>query len=148
MSVSELKEQILALITTLKLTEKEILSLENQAAKWKNRLELAASKGMEDLVEEAGREVDRINAKLASLLEEKHSLKESIDAMVRQIPLVAARERSVDPDLLEQELLMLLGQTEDDKTERMFRELEKESAADQALDALKAKMNKTTGDSF
>jgi len=143
MKAAEAKEYIHAFITTLKLTEKEINTLEDEAAKWKGRMELARSKGMEDLAAEAEKEAERINVKLSGLREEELSLKERIDAMRRQLPGLAARERSIDPDLLEQELLMALGKTEEEtKTERSFRELEKNNAAESALEALKMKMEK------
>jgi phage shock protein A len=141
MSAADAKEYILAHISTLKLTEKEIRSLEEDAAKWKDRIELARSRGMDELLAEAEKEAEIINAKLAKLREEEQSLKNRIGFMRQQIPGLAARERSINPDLLEQELLMALGQTEEGaETERAFRELEKDSAADSALEALKAKM--------
>jgi len=141
MSMVEAKEQILALISTLKLTEKEIHSLEDEAAKWKNRVDLACSQGADELLVEAEREADRVNAKLAGLREEESTLRDSIGVLQRQLPGLAARERSVDPDILEQELLMALGQTgEDVEAERTFRKLENESSASAALDALKNKM--------
>ena len=145
MGVTEAKEYILNYITTLKLTQKEISALEDEAVKWKNRIELARSKGMEDILTEAEREAEKVNSKLAGLREEEFSLKDGIDAMRRQLPGLAARERSVDPDLLEQELLMALGQTgEDAATEKAFKKLEKENAADSALEALKTKMKGET----
>jgi len=145
MSVAEAKEYILSHITTLKLTEKEIGTLEAEAAKWKGRVELARSKGMGDILAEAEREADKVNAKLIGLMEEALSLKSGIADMRRQLPGLAARERSVDPDLLEQELLMALGQTEEEsETEKAFRKLEKENTADAALEELKAKMKGET----
>ena len=142
---TETKELILALITTLKLTGNEINSLENEAAKWKNRMELARSKGMEDLFSEAEKEAERINKKLSALLAEKEDLKNQIEGMRRQIPSLAADGRSIDTDLLEQELLMLLGKTgEESKTDIAFREMEKSSAADAALEALKVKIKADT----
>ena len=56
MGVTEAKEYILNYITTLKLTQKEISALEEEAAKWKNRVDLARSKGAEDILAEAERE--------------------------------------------------------------------------------------------
>ena len=141
MSAAAAKDYILEFITTLKLTEQEISALEEEAAKWKTRVDLARSRGVEDLLREAEKEEERANAKLADLREEARALKERIDTMRRQLPGLAARERSVDPDLLEQELLMALGRTEEEaETERAFRKLEKESSSDDALEALKAKM--------
>ena len=143
MNAAEAKEYIFSFISTLKLTEKEIHSLEAEAAKWKGRIELARSRTMPDLAAEAEKEAEKINAKLANLLEEERELKDQIDSMRRQLPGLAARERSVDPDLLEQELLMALGRSgeaESAETERAFKKLEKEDSADAALEALKAKM--------
>ena len=140
-SYQEMQQGILALIATLKLTQKEILSLEDEAVKWKGRVELARSKGEDDLLEEAGRELQRIEARLGVLKEEEQSYKEEIEVSRRRLPGIAARERSIDPDLLEQELLMAAGLTgEEIKTERAFRELENSAAANAALDELKAKM--------
>ena len=141
MNIAEAKEHFLALVTTLKLTEKAIHSLEDEAVKWKDRAALARSRGVEDLTAEAEKELERINARLAELRSEESSLKASIAEVRRQLPGIAARERSIDPDLLEQELLAALGQTEEEaETERAFKKLEKESSADAALEALKAKM--------
>ena len=67
--------------------------------------------------------------------------------MRRQLPGLAARERSVDPDLLEQELLMALGRSsEEAAAEKAFQELEKEDSAEAALQVLKAKMNARTNE--
>ena len=151
MSVSyeEMQQSVLALITTLKLTQKEIHSLEDEAAKWKNRVELARSKGENDLLREAERELERIEVRLTVLKEEEQNYIEEIEVLRRQLPGIAARERSrergIDPDILEQELLMSIGLTEEEvKTERSFRELEKNAAADAALEELKTKLKGET----
>ena len=64
--------------------------------------------------------------------------------MRAQIPALAARERNVDPDLLEQELLIAAGYNPWDEgvagADRQFRDLEKEDGAEEALRALKAMM--------
>jgi len=151
LSAADAKEVIFGVIATLKLTLKEIRSLEEDLAKWKNRSHLALSKGMEELYTEAEKELERINQKLSSLRREENEYKNQIDKMRQQLPGLAARERSIDPVLLEQELLMALGKTEEEaKTERAFRELEKNSAAETELEALKAKMkaDNEKGDPF
>ena len=141
MSAAAAKEYIFGFVATLKLTEKEIRTQEEEEAKWKGRVELARSRHMAGLLAEAEKEVERINTRLDDLRAEARVLTERIDSMRRQLPGLAARERSIDPDILEQELLMALGQTvEEVKTDKAFRELEKEHAADAALQALKARM--------
>ena len=142
MSPAAAKEYIFGFIATLKLTEKEIHSNEIEAARWKTRMDLAQSRGMDALRTEAEKEVTKVHAKLAALREEERVLKSRIDTMRRQLPGLAARERSIDADLLQQELLMALGLTEEEaETERTFQKLEKENAADEALKALKAEIN-------
>ena len=144
-NTADTKEYILGLIATLKLTEKEISALADEAAKWKGRVDLARSLGKNDLLAEAEKEAERINTKLAGLREEEQTLKQNIDSMRQQLPRLlpslAAHERSIDADLLEQELLMALGRTEEEaKTERAFEKLEKDNAAETDLEALKEKL--------
>ena len=119
MSAAAAKQYILGFVTSSKLTEKKIRSLEEEAAKWKGRVELARSRGMDDLAAEAEREAAGINAKLAGLREEALALRERIAVMRSQLPGLAARERSVDADILERELLMLLGYAESGATEAL-----------------------------
>ena len=143
MGATEAKEYILGFITTLKLTEKEIHSLEEVAARWNRRVTLARYQGKDTLYTEAIWEEEKVNTKLAALRKEENALRERIAAMRQQLPGLAARERSIDPDLLEQELLMALGSSEEEAgTEKAFRELEKQNAVTAALEALKAKMKR------
>ena len=96
MSSAEAKEYILALLTTLKLTEAEIRSLDGEAAKWEHRTDLARSQGKNDLLAGAEKEIERVNAKKTKLLEEAESHKIEIEKMRKQLPGIAARERSID----------------------------------------------------
>ena len=141
MNTTEAKEYIFGLISTIKLTEKEIQSLEEEAAKWKNRIALASSKGDEALLREAEKETERINSRLVTLMEERQSFRNDVEKMQRDLPGIAARERTVDADLLGQELLMALGQTEEEvKAKREFEKMEKDDAVQTALENLKAKL--------
>jgi hypothetical protein len=71
-------------------------------------------------------------------------LKIQIETMQKQLPGLAARERTIDPDLLEQNLLMAAGYLpgEDEKAEadRRFKVMEQDISADADLATLKAKM--------
>jgi phage shock protein A len=140
---------ILNFITTLKLTEKKIRELDEDLARWNSRIALAHSQGKDDLAAEAEQTTGQIKGRQAQMAEEAAELKSQIEKMRKQIPALAARERSIDPDLLEQELLMAAGRLPDDgekaQTERQFREIEKNSAADAALEELKKKMAKNQG---
>jgi phage shock protein A len=146
MNPAAAKEYIFNFITTLKLTEKQIADLDEDLAGWQSRIELAKSKARPELAAEAEKELERLTVKRRQLICEAGSLKTQIEEMRRQLPLLAARERSVDPDLLEQELLIAAGRMPGDeekaRNERQLKDLEKDAAADAALSELKAKMGK------
>ena len=87
--------------------------------------------------------------KLAKILAETESLEAEARALHKKLPVIAASERSIDPDLLEEELLIVSGREpgsgDDLATERKFAELEKKSSADDALERLKASMGMAAG---
>jgi predicted nucleic acid-binding Zn-ribbon protein len=140
MGAADAKEYIFRYITTLKLTEKKHGELTGEYDKWLARLELARSRGAEDLALAAQGQADKVRAERDALEAEIADLKARIRRMRNQLPGLAARERSIDPDLLEQELLIALGGT---PGEDRAPELERQFAA-AALEALKAKL-KTAG---
>ena len=144
MSVTDAKEYIGRYIATLKLTEKARDALAEQHETWASRVSLAQSKGAADLAAQAEQELDNIRTKYATLDGEIAGLKAKIEKMKRQLPGLAARERSIDPDLLQQELLIAAGYLpgDDDKAaaDQAFKAAEKSISADAALAALKAKM--------
>jgi hypothetical protein len=137
-------DYMLNYITTLKLTEKRLEDLDRELARWRGRADLARSRGEAALTAAAEQEAARIEADRAAAAGEAAALRSRIGAMGRQLPGIAARERSVDPDLLEQELLIALGRSPGEdpgaarKTEGEFERLN----AEDALDALKAKMRR------
>jgi phage shock protein A len=141
------RDYLVRLISTLKLTEKEGAGLREEREKWEGRAALARSRGAEALAAEAGAAAEKIRARESVLEGEIAELSGQIEELKRRLPGIAARERSIDPDLLEQELLIaaggLPGAEEEAKTGRALEALEKEAAADAALAALKAKMNPT-----
>ncbi|GHV74403.1 hypothetical protein AGMMS49940_17050 [Spirochaetia bacterium] len=144
MGAADAKEYIFHYITTLKLTEKKYGTLKGEHEKWLARLNLAASRGAEDLAAAARGEADRIRAERDAIEAEIATLKAQIQRMRGQLPGLAARERSIDPDLLEQELLLALGHTPgEEKTPELERQFAA-AEADAALEALKAKL-KTDG---
>jgi phage shock protein A len=122
----------------LKLAGRKLEEVRGERAKWKGRVDLARSRGEESLALEAEKEVRNFEAKQEALAGEIQELTGEIARLRRQLPGLAARERSIDPDLLEQELLMVLGET-DEGARKTAGEFEKLNA-DMALEALKAKM--------
>jgi phage shock protein A len=141
------KEYILGIISTLKLTEKEIQNLSEQESLWEGRAKLAEEKGRDDLFQEALKECERVKNRRIELETEAAELKATIENLKAQLRILPAKERSVDPDLLEQELLILSGrmpgEEEEAARDRSFEKLEKEASADAALEELKARMGRT-----
>lgn len=153
METAAAKEYIVAHITALKLAEKKLADLDGELAKWKGRVDLARAKGEEDLALQAEGEAARIAQDRERIVAEAEELRSQIKSMRHQLPGLAARERSVDPDLLEQELLIAAGgmpgeadastaadQATDADTDRKLSNIERNLLADAALAALKAKM--------
>jgi phage shock protein A len=138
MNAADAKEYIFHHITTLKLTEKKRDELAGEQKKWLDRISLAQSRGAEDLALAARGEAEKLRTEREALDAEIADLKTRIRRMRDQLPGLAARERSVDPDLLEQELLIALGGGEEADLERRFEAAE----ADAALEALKAQLNR------
>jgi uncharacterized coiled-coil protein SlyX len=140
------KEYVFHFITALKLAEKKLAEQEAACAKWQNRAALARDKAAPDLAAEADAEAERIKTQIRALDAEIAELRGKIEKMRRQLPGLAARERSIDPDLLEQELLIALGRGAGEEgpgspggmpqTEKALAEID----AQAALDALKRRM--------
>ncbi|MDR2029431.1 MAG: chromosome partitioning protein [Treponema sp.] len=146
LSVAEAKEYITQYITTLKLTEKRCEELDQELIKWASRVELARSRGSSALSLEAEEEAKKIETQRDILKAEIAELRDQIQNMRQYVPKLGAQERSIDPDLLEQELLITLGEMpgEDTKAETDYRF--EEAEADAALEALKAKMRRDSQD--
>jgi phage shock protein A len=143
MGAAEAKEYIFHYITTLKLTEKAHGELIGEHEKWLSRVKLARSGGKEDLALAAQAEADKLQARRDALAAEIAELKAQIQRMRDQLPGLAARERSVDPDLLEQELVIALGGSPGDEGKADLDRQFEAAEADAALEALKTRMKPT-----
>jgi phage shock protein A len=145
MTPADAKSYIAQYLTTLKLTEKKLDESVAEENKWRARVDLARSKGIEDLALEAETQANRCQTQRETLSAEVVELKSQIETMRLQLPGLAARERSIDPDLLEQELLISRGYLPGDEvkaeTDRRARDLEKNATLDAELEALKTKMS-------
>ena len=120
------KEYIIRHIAALKETERQYAAAGAELAAWTSRVSLARSKGREDLAALAEAEAAARQARVEQLGAEKRELEAQIETMRRRLPGLAARERSVDPDLLLEELSQAAGyaSSEEAETERQFRELD------------------------
>lgn len=138
------REYIAQYTVTLKMREKDAARAGEEEQLWESRAQLARSKGAEALAQQADKQADMARTQRAEATLEIDSLKAQIESMKRQLPGLTARVRSVDPDVLEQNLLMATGYLPGDEekaaTDRDFKALEKDASADAALAALKAKM--------
>ena len=140
------RDYIFGFISTLKITEKEIETIRENELLWDRRAVLAAGQNRPDLQQEAENEKQRLMSKRILLENEAAELKTTIEKLKTELRILPARERSIDPDLLEQELLILAGRMPGEEKEaardRAFEKLEKEAMADAELEALKSRMGK------
>ena len=146
LSLDGAKEYILAHITQLKLNEKQACELEAEAAVWRERAALALSRADAALAAEAEEQAGALLNKASGLRLESGELKASVDQMKRRLPSIATGARTVDPDLLLEELLIAAGREPGGaELEKKFAALEQEAAAGAALDELKARMGRGGG---
>jgi hypothetical protein len=152
LDLASAKDYIFAYAVDAKRLDKTIADAEAELDRWNGRLALAQAKlaadpSMATLVQAAGAKAEETKATIASLGAERDELRAKISVMREQLPLIKARERSIDPDRLLAELQMMTGELLGDEaggrsqaaTEADFAKLESEAKADSDLDSLKRK---------
>jgi phage shock protein A len=144
MDPASAREYIAGYAAHVKMLEKDAAKSAEDVKLWESRVSLARSQGQEALAQRAEQEAASARAKQAAAESDAADARATVEAMRRQLPGLAARARSVDPDLLQQELLMATGYLPGDEekaaADRDLKAMTKEASADAALAALKAKM--------
>lgn len=133
---------ILEYTTSKKLTEKELEAVTAEIVAWSQKQQLAQNQGRADLVAAVESKLRELTAKQTQLEQERAELAIKIDTMKQQLPLLKARERTVDPDLLLAEMEMTLGKSTEDliKEKELNRSISTLNA-DEALKKLKEKLS-------
>ncbi|HTX73453.1 MAG TPA: hypothetical protein VMC79_11555 [Rectinemataceae bacterium] len=145
------KELIFAYAVDIKRYDRELALTKAELELWVGRARLAEERSLADLATAARAKVEAANVKLQTLQSEQDELKAKVGRMRSQLPLIRAKERSIDPDRLLAELQLMTGELlgpdagAGSSVERDIAALEKESAASSALDNLKKKMGQTGG---
>jgi phage shock protein A len=152
LDLASAKEYIFAYAVDVKRLDKELADAQAEQDKWKGRAVLADSKlaaagpagdpSMAALAQAARAKAEEVAGKIASLDAERAELRAKVSRMREQLPMIKARERSIDPDLLLAELQLMTGELLGDAaaaTEADFAKLESAAKADSDLEALKRK---------
>jgi hypothetical protein len=142
------KEYIFAYAVDVKRLDKAIADSGSELERWKGRVALA--EGRQPALAEAARaKVEEEAGKLASLQAERADLRAKIDRMRERLPMIKARERSIDPDRLLAELQLMTGELlgpdggpgeggrSPAATEADFAKLEAEAKAEAELEGLR-----------
>ncbi|MGQ9631056.1 MAG: PspA/IM30 family protein [bacterium] len=120
--------------------KKTIQALEAKKAeveKWKGRVELARSKGMEDLAREAEEQLNRFYGDVQKLLGELREVQHNLAILREKLSTRAEDLRTIDADVLAAEFEVLLGKDREKmKLDEKFENL----SADEELKKLKEKM--------
>lgn len=136
MNPKDATEYVLAFITTLKTTQKELAKAREGAALWKKRIDLAQGKGEGELAAQAQNRLSAAEAKQAQLETEEADLKRKVAVLREKLAKIRMQvPRSVNVDLLLAQLQMLVGPRDD--LARAF----KEEEANAKLEELKKKMS-------
>jgi hypothetical protein len=131
----EATEYVLAFITTLKQTEKDLTRIVEEMGIWTKRVALAESRGEGALAAQAKVRLEEIQAKKAARLAELSELRRKVSTLKDKLTrLRMMPTRSVDTDLLLAQLEMVVG-----KKDELSISL-KEEEAKQNLDELKKRM--------
>jgi len=112
------REYIFAYSVDLKRLDKAAADSSAELERWKNRAALVEGKqasspgdaSLPALAEAARAKVAEEAGKLSSLEAERSELRSKINLMRDQLPMIKARERSVDPDRLLAELQLMTGE--------------------------------------
>lgn len=154
LDLASAKEYIFEFAVEVKRLDKAIGDETAELDRWKGRIALAEGKlaaagtvgdpSMAALVQAAQAKVGEVALKVAALEAERAELRAKISRMREQLPMIKARERSIDPDRLLAELQLmtgeLLGESAGTATEAAFAKLEAEAKAGADFDALKRRV--------
>jgi len=155
------KEYIFAFAVDVKRLDKEIADAVAELERWKARAVLAEGKlaaagsagdaNMAALAEAARTRISEEGSKAAALEAERAELRAKVARMREQLPMIKARERSIDPDRLLAELQLMTGELLSGSaesgtdiggrsaaaTEADFARLESDAKAESDLEALR-----------
>jgi len=146
LDLASAREYILAYAVDAKRIEKETAEAKAEAARWAGRKALAEGKlaggdqSMAALAQAAAAKAAEFEGQAAALASERQELLAKVERMRRQLPMLGARERSVDPDLLLAQLQMVTGELLGEgapSADAQFAQLESAAKADADLEALK-----------
>lgn len=140
------KAYVSEFLTSLKLTDQELARLKEELVLWTRRVELAAQKAAADLESAARTKSGELTARLQQLEAERAELVANIQRMKEKLPLLAASQRSIDADRLLAELQMAAGEEPDQTAAFTTSKAIDSLGVDDALAALKQKLNKPAGD--
>ena len=140
LSVADARAYVMEFMTSLKAVQRDIATLDADAALWIKRVELAVSKGAAELEAAARAKAEELALKRTALEAERSDLEGKITRMREKLPMVSASERSVDPDLLLAQMQMTTGEAMGGPSPSLDKGL-KSLEADDALAALKRKLS-------
>ena len=146
LDLAGVKAYLLDFATAAKMTRKALDAVGAEVELWGKRVALAEGKGMADLATQARAKLSELEAKRAALAAELAETESKVRSIRERLPMVAARERSVDADRLLAELQMMTGNLLDEgkaSLEGQMAALESEASVAQSLDELKRPKGET-----
>lgn len=137
------KAYLLEVATSARMSRKALEAAGTEIELWTKRVALAEGKGLADLADAARAKLAELETKRGSLAAETAEAEATVRRIREKLPMVAAKERSIDADRLLAELQLLTGELLGEGAageaglEAKMAALEKESAAEASLEELK-----------
>ena len=134
MGPEDAKDYVLSLTAHLKQTEAALKSADDEVALWDKRVSLAHQAGQPELEAEATVQHEQAKARKTALELEVQDFRLGLDKVKKQLQLLPLTQRSVNTDLLQENLTKLAGPL--DSVTPTAKQME----AEDALAALKRKL--------
>jgi len=116
-------DMLFAYTTDIKRHEKDMDALRKEIGLWSSRVTLAEGKGLAELAGAAKAQLAQLNGKLAEIEASRAELARDAQRIKESLSGIKAKERSIDPDLLQAELSMMTGEALDPGKAKLEREL-------------------------
>ncbi len=109
MGPEDAKDYVLTLVTHLKQTEAALRTAEEEAELWEKRVALAQQAQQTELENQAAAQLAAVTARKSTLELEVQDFRLGIEKVKKQLQLLPLTQRSVNTDLLQENLAKLAG---------------------------------------
>lgn len=145
MDTAQAREYVAAHISSLKLNQKKLFELKEEIKKWTERQRLAQAAADNELSAAAEIKLNNLHESHAALEAETAELHTLTEKLKKQLSTAGIRLRSVDPDLLLQELIIASGGMPGSEDELAAKQEQEKAFSQHEADARLAELKQKMG---